>query len=275
MKKVVVVIILFILFIAPLGLISYVSYLEMKKYEPEEIMKVQEKSYGEPVLITRTNMSETFELNGTFISQTYNFVELNNKSGDIVKTLVSYNDEVKKGDVLAYINNTPVLSPVNGIITDLRAEQENGFIKLLDIEDLLFECVIDSSLILTTSDVYSTENGLSVQLVSLSNVAAKTGRKACFKVSGGNFLYGETTNLTVYTGVVYENVLVINRSCIYQKEKGGQYYIRRVDVGGVVIGEYPVRIGISNNDMVCISDVEEGWFCDPGYAKFITGESSN
>ena len=47
------------------------------------------------------------------------------------------------------------------------------------------------------------------------------------------------------------------------------YYIRRVSPNGKVLEEVEVKVGIISKGKVSISGAEEGWYCDPGYARLM------
>ncbi len=258
-----------IMFILPLLLIGYVSYLEMEEYQQEEPYQIVEKAYGDPKQVFRQSISECFELSGSFTAKSSIFIDVNNKDSKAVRTLASIGDEVKNGDAIAVIGDVTVYSTVNGIISDMNLYGKDGYVKLLDLENLLFECSVDEDSSMTVGDTYTTEDNETIELVSLSNMSDESGRKAYFKVTGGSFIYGQAKVFKVYTGTVYQNVLVIQEKCVYQKEAGGVHYVRRVDESGVVIGELEVEVGISDGTYITITGVEEGWYCDSGYAQFV------
>ncbi len=258
-----------IMFILPLLLIGYVSYLEMQEYKPEAEYKIVEKAYGDPRQVFRQSVSESFELSGTITSKSYVFVNAENNDSKTVRTYVSTGDEVKVGDVLALIGDTEIVSSVNGIVSDMSLYGKDGFVKLLDLDSLVFECSVDEGRLLEVGDTFETEVGATLELFSLSNMTDSSGRRAVFSVTGAQFLYGAAKTFKVYTGTVYNNVLVVHRKCVYQKEIGGPYYIRRVDESGLVIGEVEVDVGISNGTLITITGAEEGWYCDSGYAQFV------
>lgn len=258
-----------VMFLLPLLLIGYVSYLEMQKYQPEEAYKIVEKAYGTPMQVVRQSVSECFTLSGTFTSKTHVFIDADNKDGKTVRALVSVGDEVKKDDPLAVIGEKPLVSTVNGVVEEVSLFGEKGYVKLLDLGDLVYECALGDTMSLSVGDSFTTESGETVTLSSLSNMESDGSRKAYFTVTGGNYLYGKAKTFTVYTGTVFQNVLVVDKDCVYRKEAGGPYYVRRVDASGVVIGEVEVQVGISDGKYITVTGLEEGWYCDSGYAQFV------
>lgn len=268
MKKIVIIIGVFII-IMPIILISYTSYLEMKKYEPKKEYKISEKSYGDPTEIIRTTLEEKVLISGQFVSNSVAFVDVKNNELDNVKTVIVVNSEVKKGDVLVYVNNKPIYSPINGIVSEIDVMRPNGYIKLSNLDNLLLECNMEDDRKLELNKVYNIDNNMKIKLVSVSNVMNGSIRKAYFQVEGGKFVFGQTASFLVPTGVVYNDVLSVKKSCVYQKEKDGPYFIRRVSKSGNVIGEVQVKVGITDNDMISLSGAEERWFCDPDYGKLM------
>lgn len=268
MKRMAMLIGVFII-ILPITSITYVSYLEIQKYKPKTNYILSQVSYGEPKQIMRTNLEENLLIKGKFISKSYKFIDVKNNDVENIKTTISVNDEVKKGDILFYLNSKPVYSNVNGIICELDLDRQNGYIKLLDIDNLLFESYVSLDNKLELNKTYIADENIKIKLVSLSNIINEQGRKDYFKVDGNNFFYGQEAEFKLKTGLIYTDVLAVDKHCVYQKEDGGPYYIRRVEADGTVIGEIEVKVGNADESMILISGVKEGWYCDSGYAKFI------
>ncbi|SES86237.1 hypothetical protein [Anaerobranca gottschalkii] len=260
--------------IMPVILITYITYLEMENYKTNVDFNITEKSYGSPSLIFRKDLEETVVIRGIITSNTFKFVEWNNNTR--VRLLVSVGQEVKKGDILLTFSNGNVTSPVNGLIEEINVF--DNYIKIKSFEELILEGFLPQR------DVKKLEEGKEYQVDSkklklqfISNMIAENGvdRQVSFKIEGENLLYGQRVEIEIPTGTVYNNVLVISRKCVYQKEKGGPYFIRRVEGNGTVIGEVEVKIGIGNKDYISITGVEEGWFADPGYAEIMNVNMEN
>jgi hypothetical protein len=255
--------------ILPMFLIGYITYLEMQEYQPNIDYTIGEKSYTIPVEITRETLEENIVLKGSFTSNSNVFITISNSSSRAIRLEKSIGDEVSKGDVLAYIKDKPVTSTCNGIVTEIDIYSTDGYIKLLDLDNLLFETYVDSKGSLNVGEKYEVDGTIKITMVALSKVIDENGRKAYFKVEGGDFLYGQATEFCLYTGTVFNDILAVPQDCVYQKETGGPYYIRRVTSNGTVLEEVEVKVGISSNKMVSITRAEAGWFCDQGYAKLM------
>lgn len=254
-----------VMFLVPLLLLAYMSYLETGQYE-QEVIKVVERSYGTPTPVERRTLREVIKVKGTFISDAGVFIDIG--QGE-VRALVSVEDEVQKGDALATVDGEEITAPCNGVVKELSA-YAGGYIRLLNLEELSLECYVGESAVkLEQGKTYEADGGLTATLVSLSNIVEENGRRALFTVTGGSFLYGQSAEIEIYTGIQYEGVLTVEKACVYQKEAEGPYYVRRVRQNGEVIGESEVKVGISNGNMISITGAEEGWMCDPGYSKFM------
>ena len=221
--------------ILPTILIGYITYLEMQEYRPKVEYTIGEKAYSYPVEITRATLEENIVLKGSFTSTSYVFIQIQNSNSGAIRTITSVGDEVNKGDVLAYIKEKPLTSTCNGIVTDINLFSTDSYIKILDLDNLLFETCVDPEENLTMGQKYKVDEEIGVTMVTLSKIISENGRKAYFKVVGGNFFYGQATEFTLFTGTVLNDVLAVPRNCVYQKEKGGPYFIRRVDSSGRVI----------------------------------------
>ncbi|MDD2269259.1 MAG: hypothetical protein PHY15_06940 [Eubacteriales bacterium] len=268
MKKVLVVSAV-ILIILPILLIFYITYVEMEQYRYDDNYKIIETAYGVPSQVIRGTINESFELEGQFISKEFVFIDIDTSNENPIKFLYSVNDEVKAGDCLALIGDEKIYSQYNGIIADFSFTANDSYIKLLNLEKLMFECYYNGDLSIEESKTYTTTDNNKLTITSVSNIYDEQGRKIYAQVENDEYMYGQKAKFIVNTGVSYEDVLMIRKDCIYRKEMDGKHYIRRVKSNREVIGEVEVTPGISDGNMISITGLEEGWYCDPGYAKFL------
>lgn len=259
----------FLAIILPTLLIGLITYLEMQEYQPEIKYTASERAYGTPVEIVRDTLEENITLKGTFTSNSYVFIKTPNSNSKAIRIRTSVGDEVSKDDVLAYIKDKPVTSTCNGLVVEIDIYSTDGYIKLLDLDNLLFETHVDPKDNIQMGKKYRVDGMIDITMVTLSRIIGENGRKAYFKVDGGDFLYGQAIYFCLYTGAVYNDVLAIPQHCVYQKEVDGPYYIRRVSPNGKVLEEVEVKVGIISKGKVSISGAEEGWYCDPGYARLM------
>jgi hypothetical protein len=260
--------------IMPVVFISYISYIEMQEYKPKYNYTVTSSSYGSPVEILRhTTLEEKILVSGHFISTEYIFADINNLSYSNFKRIADINQEIARGEILAYNRNIPVYSPVNGLVLDIQIFDKTGYFKILSWEHLIFEAFVSSSFSkLEINKPYQISESITLTLVYLSNAVTSEGRKAQFKVEGGQFLYGQETVFEIPTGVIYSDVLAVPSNAVYQKEVNGPFFIRRVEKNGNVLEEVQVKLGISDGSFITITGVKEGWYCDPGYSSLMNVE---
>lgn len=270
MRKIIVLLCLCLLL--PVILIGYVTYLEMQRYEPPVGYAISKLSYGEPVPIIRIDIAEKFSLNGVITSREFIFIDCRNTSYNDVRSLVNVFDEIQKGEIIAYVAGKPLYSPVNGIVMEVNVNQVNGYYKVLSLDNLLFKTSLSESLDIKIGDKFYLDGGIELELKFLSNITSTKGREAYFTIQGKDLFYGQNLSLEVPTGVVLTGVLATHRDAVYQKTKDGPYYIRRVEANGKVISEVQVDVGITDGEMISISGVQEGWYCDPGYGRLMNAE---
>lgn len=275
MKRIILFIIGILLITMPVATVGYVSHLEMKKYEPNVNYTIYQKSYGDPEKIQRVTFEEKIIIDGVFTSNNISFVDFNHEDGTSIKSVITTNSEVKKNDILLYVNNMPVYSPVNGIVKEINTDGQKGYIKILNVDDLLFETNIDKNQELKLNKEYKIDDNMKVKLVSISNIIKDSKRRAYFKVYGKKFSYGETAQFTINTGIVHKDVLAVKKDAVYQKEKNGRYYIRQVTSTGKVIDEVPVKVGAVSENIITITGIDEGSFCDSEYGKLMNASLSN
>lgn len=256
----------------PVILIGYVTHLEMQQYEPQIGYSISQLSYGEAVPIERIDIVEKFRLDGVVTSREHIFIDCKNSSHNDVKSLVNAFDEIQEGEIIAYVAGKPLYSPINGIVLEANVSQANGYYKVLYLDNLLFKTSLPAHLAVNIGDKFYLDKEVSLELIFLSNIITDAGREAYFRIQGKDIFYGQHLSFDVPTGVVHTSVLATRREAVYQKNKGGPYYIRRVDANGKVIGEIKVDVGITDGKMISVSGVQEGWYCDLGYGRLRNAE---
>ena len=120
----------------------------------------------------------------------------------------------------------------------------------------------------------TTEAGESVRLTYTSNLKSANGdRRIQLTIDSEDYSYGTSVNLKIYTGLSYPQVLVVHQDCVYQRNPGAEnpWYVRTVTPNGEVIGEQKVEIAFTMGNLVCISGVAEGTYCDAGYKDIVGG----
>lgn len=269
MKKKLIITLAIILMALPLSLIAIITYLEMEEYKPQVAHTIGQGAYGELKGVIRGDIEEALSLKGTITSREHAFIDVSNKGFGLVKTLVNVGDEVKKGEVLLYINDKALASSVDGIVEEINVGGDKGYVKLLNLSSLTFVSYSKEMEKLEVGKEYSLEEGGTATLTYLSNAWEEQGRKGYFTLSGDGFIYGESKELRIKTGVGHSGVLMVDKDCVYQKEKEGPYYLRRMESSGKPLGEIEVKVGMDNGEYITITGAEEGWYCDSGYGKFM------
>lgn len=272
MKKAVLCVFLCVLFIIPISLIIGISKTEMQQYKQEDITVLAEGAYGEISETMRTDIEEYYELSGRFISNSYEYISLKHYDIQDIELAVVEGDEVQKGDQVGSCKGEKIVSQFNGIVMGITSK----YIRLQAIDELVFETYLQDELIEEFRDKeslkLSTEQKDTVEVVKVSNVMSEKGIRVILKIPSQQYCYGqEVSAIKLYTGKVYENVLVVDQDCIYKKDDGINY-IRIVNQEGIFQEECPVEIGYSTNEVICITGVKEGVMCDSGYKKIVESQ---
>ncbi len=245
-------------------LIVFVSTLEKEYYSPSAEYEFIEKTYGEPMLISRFDIEEIIDLEGTYISQSIEYFKFDAQNMQQIIIQVDEEQEVKKNDVLIKNGNTNILSTINGVIKSI--DYGNGIIAVYNLENLVFETYVGLDFDFNDLKVKDSEEVLS--LINISNMVEKGQRKAYFKSNDSTKLFGEKVEYRLTTSIIEKGVLAAPKVCVYQKNK--ESYIRLVKSNGNYIEEIKVKTGISDEEYITISSGEEGMHCDSGYSKYIS-----
>lgn len=265
-------IILIAVLIAPVGILYYISEEEQAQYQPDSIPTVEEMAYGDIVDIRRRDMSETITLSGTVVSVSEFFVELKVKDPSNLRFMVSVGDVLHPGDLIAYNGDKEILSEAYGMIREISLGSDS-YLRMASLEDLALECYVKQSqrkTLLRSSLELRDEDGASLSFLSADEVYSNGNTtKVLLRYDKEDLCYGQTfEDLTLTTGRVYSDALVVEERCVYQKAGSEGYYLRIVDEEGKFVSESEVKLGYSDGTYVCVSGVDEGMFCDSGYKAF-------
>ena len=263
--------------IAPVGILCMISEKEQKQYISKPVPVLEELAYGDIVPIRRMDMSETITLNGKIIGTKEFFMDLPCKDPYALRFMVEHGDVIHSGDLLAYEGKKEILSTHEGIIKEIYLGT-NSYLRLISLEDLALECEItdkQGSVFRRNTLSLSDEDGNLLQVLDLSEIYSTNGtRRLLLQYDTESIVYGQPIdNLTLYTGKIYSQALVVEKRCVYQKIGTENYYVRLVDEAGHFLQEAEVTLGYSNEDYVCISGVEEGVLCDAGYGSLWGNQS--
>jgi len=273
MRKVIPVIIGF-LFISPLILITTLTYTEIKSYEPLPEYNITAKAYGEIDSVFRGDIEEIVEISGKFISEDYIYYDFVYGDSDFIKIHSKEGSEVKKEDILIEVGDKKYTSTYNGIVEEIIYTSGKGYVKILNIENIVFEVLIPASLInLFNVDKLETETKESIKSIYTSEIIASGKIRTIFEIISSEdyrkYYYGQISTFRVYTGRTLENVLLVDKNSIYQKQLNGPYFVREVTSEGDFIYEREVLTGIQNLNSITVVGIEEGAYVDKGYAEFI------
>ena len=226
------------LLVSPLGILYEISQREMAEYQVHALPALTQTSIGRVLQVTRQDVQEYFTVSGVFQSSESAYQPLTMENPGLIRWEVSTGDEIQAGQVMGTYNGESVVAEFSGIIEKI------------------------------------TEAGESVRLTYTSNLKSANGdRRIQLVIDSDAYSYGTSVNLKIYTGLSYPQVLVVHQDCVYQRNPGTEnpWYVRTVTKNGEVIGEQQVEIAFTMGNLVCISGVSEGTYCDAGYKDIVGG----
>ncbi len=253
----------------PLWAILYISRLEQAFYTPQEVVQLQEFSYGPLELVVKRDMYETVQLSGRVISAKYLYQELDLADPGRFRQEVKIGQVIQAGDVLGYCKGEPVLAEQTGVLSAISLGSE-AYMRLESLEELVVECYVNEQqlTILKRSNLdLQDSNGGTYTVARVDPVASAQGTRVLLRFQGGELAYGDSIDaMQLTTGRKFAGALVVPEDCVYQL-KDGKYYVRMTDVRGVFISEIEVIKSYSDGEYVCVSGrgLNEGMYCDSGY----------
>lgn len=269
------------LLVAPVGLIYEISNREMAEYQPPSVPLLQETAYGSVAQAYREDIYEYITVSGTFVSNTYGYMELAQKNPGLIRWDVEVGNEVQEGQVLGTYKGEPVVSTLTGILVANNSySSENAYLKVRLLGPLELECRVPDrilSVIKREDTVLTTEDGTSVTLAYSALVKNPDGTtNVRLSVDSDSYFYGQTLqDLKLMTGRSYLKALVLDEDCVYQKTSGNDqpWYARQVTSDGRFLKEVQVNIGYQSDGLICVSGISEGDYFDTGYKSVVEGEN--
>ena len=261
---------IFIAFIVfPIAMMKKLSDSEKEEYRQNNVFEFKETAYGEGRCVTRATIEEYVIVDGIVISDSYEYIDVSNYNDGQVRYSYNIGDEIYNGDAIAVADNNYIKSPCNGIIEDI---VKGDYVKVRNIDKIKLVCKGDRKSIdkIKNGRNLHLENGEKLVIDRVSNVAVDNMMEVVINVESTDFMYGQTfTKLKVFTGTVYEDSLVIDKECVYQKYENGPYFVRVLNDRLFFEYELQVEVGFETDEYISIVNVEEGTICDAGYKELI------
>lgn len=262
---------------APVYLITLVSRDEIASYEPPAAPVLVETAVGGIHQCTRGDVSVYFQVSGSFTSSTYAYQELKYKNLDRTRWYVHVGQEIQEGQVLGVLKGEEILAEYSGILTEMNTYGTDPYLRIQLLEPVELECRVEDRVLsmLRRSQSLTTKDGEAVTLVYASRQKNADGTtNVRISIDSTKYTYGQYLGeLQIYTGQVYQQVLWLPQSCVYQKEKGEDkpWYARQVTETGRFIREAEIQVGYSDDYYVTVTGVEEGEYFDSGYKSVVEG----
>lgn len=269
-------VLIIVLLVSPLGILYEISQREMAEYQVHALPALTQTSIGRVLQVTRQDVQEYFTVSGVFQSSESAYQALTMENPGLIRWEVSTGDEIQEGQVMGTYNGENIVAEFSGIIEKINTGSSDPYVKVKLLDKLVLEATVSKSTlaIIKRSMNMTTEAGESVRLTYTSNLKSANGdRRIQLTIDSEGYSYGTSVNLKIYTGLSYPQVLVVHQDCVYQRNSGADnpWYVRTVTKNGEVIGEQQVEIAFTMGNMVCISGVSEGTYCDAGYKDIVGG----
>lgn len=267
------------LMLAPLGMIWMISQHEMAQYTVPEAPVLQEVSIGAPASATRQDVAECITVNGQFTSFSWAYQELDQRRPDQIRWLINVGDEIQEGQIIGTYNGEDVTAEYTGILLDRNSYSGDAYLRYQLFTPVVLSCRVDERTlaVLKLSEGLTTEDGETVTLVfSSSQKNADGTTDVRLQIESDRYQFGQELDvLRILTGRVYQNVIVLPSSCVYQKEMGedAPWYVRQVTETGLFLTELEVKTGYSDGDLICVSGISEGGWYDTGYKAVTEGKT--
>ena len=261
------------LLVAPLGMIVFISQEEMKTYDAPEAPEMQVLAVGGIAKSYVDSASELITVSGTFVSDTYAYMELEYEAVKNARWNITTGDQLRVDQVIGTTPQGDILSTFSGIVSQMHIAQSDCYIKVQLLSPVELSCRVDSRVLSILKKSKSMEvDGAKVTLTYVSQLLNPDGTTDVrIFIDSDKYTCGQVVNgLAISTGRRFDNVVMLLERCVYQKNGDGQYYVRKVTEDGVFIAEIPVEIIIRTDNEVGLSGIGADEYFDTGY-KAVAG----
>lgn len=263
------------LFLAPVGMIWKISEAEQQQYLPAADEVLEDLAYGEIRQVIRTDIPETVTVSGSVVSTATKFIELDGYWDPfLLRMTVESGQTIRDGDIIGYYNGEPVLSDKTGIVKSVNIGTDS-YIWLQSLDSLALRIEVNKDAVLAAlqqEDITLTDaDGATYRVLEIAPAMTEAGNAVVLlSCEGKKLVYGQQhPELTLQTGRIFQQALVVEKSCVYTPTGSDKKYVREVDDSGKFLREVEVTVGYSSEEYICISGIGEGAFCDSGYKAVV------
>lgn len=268
------------LFLAPAGIIWRISKAEQQQYLPAADEVLEDLAYGEIRQVMRMDIPETITVSGSVVSTATDFIELDGYWDPfLLRMTVESGQTVCAGDVIGYYNGEPVLADKTGVVKAVNIG-EDSYVWLQSLDSLALRLEVSDQTVLTAlqqeNATLTDSDGTTYHVLEIEPTRTESGNAVVLlSCEGKALVYGQHySELTLQTGRVFQQALVVEKSCVYTPTGSDKKYVREVDEFGKYLQEVEVTTGYSNGEYICVSGIEEGAFCDSGYKAVVESQGT-
>lgn len=257
MKKGIIIVLSVFVYILPLIIICVISLNEVNNYKTTNI-DYEEHAYGEVCPVERRDIKENITISVTAVSNS----KATMSSRD-TNWMVKEGEEIFKGQTIGKKENTIIKSKENGIVDIVN----KNYIVINTDNDIVWEGEVPVNDMSYFREKLYGKKGKKIKVVSISNVMKHNMVRIRFKSQNEKLFIGEQKhNYKLYTGRVMKKVLVVNKKCLVKRKD--KYYVRVTDERGIYLYEQEVKVGYHYKNFVCVTNIEEGTYCDTGFSEY-------
>jgi hypothetical protein len=225
-------------------------------------------------------MKETVTVSGQFDSVNYAEYSIPYSHPERVHWFVSENSEIVEGEVIGQYQGEDIYAPYTGIVSEMHTYTSgDAYIRIKLLSPLLLRCNVRDSVLnsLETAANLTLTDGTPVDLLRVGFRRNEDNSSTVeLRIDKDGYSYAQRIDsLVLYTGYGYNQALVVDENCVYQKPGDkDHYYMRQVSEDGFFIREVEIKVGFSSGGLICVSGVDEGQFFDSGYKLIVEGSRS-
>lgn len=268
LRKIILFAVFAIILACPLAVLGLTSQAEMSQYQEPERVEWTQQAYGDIYEAHLGNIYEGAAVTGEYVPCGQELIRQEKKQTEQVLTVVSKGDEVREGQILAYIGTREIKSPIAGVFEKTESDDRMVGFVLKKLTDPVLEVRWPDDLPIQAGQELTDDQDKKYQVDAVSKISSDHAVTIQLRAEGTHAA-GEKFGAFLRNGNVQEDSMIIRKACVYQKSPGGTCFVSVVTAEGEFLEERKVTTGMQDSENINIIGLEEGEFCDAGYAQLM------
>lgn len=268
MKKALFGLILLVLLAIPILVLIVTGRQELTAYQEPKRIEWKQTNYGELFESRIGTIYKEISVKGSYVASKTELISYPKEATEKTVLPLSVGSEIQTNDVIAITSKREIKAKAPGVIRDIQDLGDRLVFHMDRVDNPYLELLLPLDTDVAVGDELIDENEQKLSVVHLSSVIADGKRKVTFRPEDEHLL-GEPFSGFIRVGEPSEGAILIEKSCIYQKEPNGPYFVQTSTPEGLLMEEVEIQVGVKSAELANVIGLDSGVLCDSGYAQLM------